>query len=871
VAAAVVVIEAGVSYRDSGPTGITTPPIPSRARVEYAALPIRFEPNVGQAPVSMEYLARAGNFSLGLSKDGALLRLVQGRRNDVDAGRRASAAASLSATDGSVQLRLSWVRALPRPTLQPERKQGSVSNYFIGNDPSRWRRNLANYGAVRYEEIYRGVDWVVYGNPQQLEYDLVVAPHADPQQITLKIEGAEQLSLDGNGDLLIKSKSQTLRQRKPVSYQTGSNGDRVMVGVHYVLDEKHDEVTLALADYDRNHQLVIDPVLAYSTYAGGSADDYAEAIAVDGSSNAYIAGYTASSNFPTASAEQSKNAGGSATDSVCACDAFISKLSADGGTLVYSTYLGGTQDDYAQAIAVDNDGNAYVAGYTGSTDFPTADAEQSSNAGGADAFVVKLSADGSKLVYSTYLGGTQADIAQGIAVDSKGSAYVTGYTTSTNFPTAPTTSTLPLLPPTSNAEQTANAGGYDAFVAKFSADGGTLTYSTYLGGSGDDYGYAIAVDSAGSCYVTGDTTSTDFPTVKPEQRANQDNYDSFVAKFDAAGTALTYSTYLGGRENDHARAIAVDSGGSAYVGGSTVSTDFPTSSPEQGVNAGDYDGFLSKLSADGSKLVYSTYLGGSGDDYVSAIALDSAGNVYATGYTASGDFPTVSPLQQAYAGGLYDAFVTELTADGAALAYSSYVGGSKDDYGTAVAVDRSGNIYLAGYTTSTDFPTVRPEQSTNAGGNDAFVMKVVSGNSAGGTSGGSTGGSNSQNQPTAAVTATPSAGAAPLAVSFDASASMAYGTGNSISFYTFSFGDGSVVNSTSPRLSHTYSLTGTFTATVNVTDSQGNISATPATTSITVSTGPIATGRLSGGSIGLSTLITLLGFAMRRRWTLVRY
>jgi hypothetical protein len=703
-------------------SGFATATTASSSAASYGKLPLRFEPNLGQAPASVQYLARAGGYGLGLTCNGALLRFT--------ANKNAQPA----------QLSLSWVQARRSLSLRPEQPQPSHSNYFIGKDASGWHRGVANYGAVRYEQLYPGIDWLVYGNPQQLEYDLVLAPQADPRQIRLRIGGVRRLELDAQGDLLLQTGQGTLRQLKPVVYQLAADGARQAVEARYLLNRRR-EISFALGAYDHSRPLVIDPVLAYSTYLGGSADDYAEAIAVDGKGSAYVTGYTTSSDFPTTASLQPKSGGGSAPDTVCACDAFVAKLNADGSALEYATYLGGSGDDYAQAIALDSGGAAYVAGYTGSTDFPTSHAEQSANAGGADAFVAKLSADGSTLVYSSYLGGSQADIAQAIAVDDSGSAYVAGYTFSTDFPTVPAASGLLGLGSSGpSPAQAANGGGYDAFISKFSADGTALSYSTYLGGSGDDYAYAVAVDGSGSAYVTGDTTSTDFPTASPLQAANADNYDTFVAKLSADGTALAYSTYLGGFENDHARAIAVDSAGSAYLAGYTVSTNFPTAAPVQKANAGQYDAYVSKLSTKGNSLVYSTYLGGSGDDYATAIAVDGSGNAYVAGYTASGDFPTVSPSQAAYAGGNYDAFVAEIGAGGSPLAWSTYLGGSGDDYGYGVAMDGSGNAYVAGYTTSTDFPAAAPLQKASAGGNDAFVTKLGPGTSTEGNPGSSAGG-----------------------------------------------------------------------------------------------------------------------------------
>ncbi len=382
-------------------------------------------------------------------------------------------------------------------------------------------------------------------------------------------------------------------------------------------------------------------------------------------------------------------------------------------TLVYSTYLGGSGTDFGLGIAVDAAGSAYVTGATSSTNFPTASPLQAANGGGFDAFVSKLNAAGSGLVYSTYLGGSSSDQGIGIAVDAAGSAYVTGLTGSSNFPTA-----SPL--------QAAFGGGFaDAFVSKLDAAGSGLVYSTYLGGSGGDGGSGIAVDAAGSAYVTGQTDSPNFPTANPLQAANGGGDDAFVSKLNSTGSALLYSTYLGGSGGDFGLGIAVDAAGSAYVTGRTDSSNFPTASPLQAANGGGDDAFVSKLDTAGSALLYSTYLGGSGGDFGHGIVVDAAGSAYVTGRTDSPNFPTASPLQAVNGGGPADAFVSKLDAAGSALLYSTYLGGSGFDQGLGIAVDAAGSAYVAGFTDSPNFPTASPLQAANGGGGDAFVAKIA--------------------------------------------------------------------------------------------------------------------------------------------------
>lgn len=404
----------------------------------------------------------------------------------------------------------------------------------------------------------------------------------------------------------------------------------------------------------------------------------------------------------------------------------MTKLNWNGSalTLVYNDYLGGTTGaQWGYGIAADSTGSAYFTGSTFSRDFPVANPVQGTNAGGEDAFVTELSAAGNALIYSTYLGGSNSDVGTAIAVSANGSgvgsAYITGWTQSVNFPTANT------------MQGTFGGGGYDAFVAKLNWSGSALTlgYSTYLGGSADDVGTGIAVDSSGDTYVTGNTASTDFLTshaILGTYAKNSLNFDAFVAKINPNGNGLIYSTYLGGSGNDMATGIAVDAASNAYVTGSTTSTDFPLASAYQSTNAGT-DAFVTEINAVGNAFVYSTYLGGSNGAYGYGIGVDNAGNTYVTGRAACSDFPTLNPVQSACGGGV-DAFVTKLHWSGSALtlSYSTYLGGSSTDVGYGIAVDSNGNAYVTGYTTSSDFPVVHAIQSTNpANANVGFVARIA--------------------------------------------------------------------------------------------------------------------------------------------------
>ena len=637
--------------------------------VRWGNIPLSFEPNTGQAPAEVRYLARGSTYTLYL-----------GGGETVLAGRR------------EPPLRTKFRGANPSARITGEARQESISNYFVGNDPGKWRTAVPNFGRVRYSGIYPGIDLVYYGKDGNLEYDWIVSPGADPGRIRMGFESADRLRIDEHGDLVIRVGGSEHRHKKPILYQEVA-GRRVAVAGTWTLDGK--EGGFHVGAYDHGKALVIDPPLIYSTYLGGSGLDYAYAVAVDSIGNTYVTGGAGSTNFPTT--------GGMQTSLRGAEDIFVTKINPNGSAKLYSTYLGGGAPDEGRGIAVDVQGNAYLTGSTGSIDFPTKNPIQGSPGGSGDAFLVKLNATGSALVYSTYLGGNGTDAGAAVALDAAGNAYVVGSTFSTDFPTK-------------NPFQAARGAQEDAFAAKVNAAGTALVYSTYLGGNGVDEGNGIAVDAAGNAYLTGYTASTNFPLASPLRSSNAASVDAFVTKLNPAGSALVYSTYLGGSATDYGTAIAVDASGSAYVTGIVTSDDFPVVNAIDatlGSHAVD-DVFVTKFNPSGSALVYSTYLGGGSADDPYAIALDQAGNVYITGRTNSSDFPLTNPIQSARVA--FDMFVTEINAAGSAKLFSTFIGGSGSESGRGIAVDKLGNIHVAGEGTSTDFPVVRPLQGTNGGG-----------------------------------------------------------------------------------------------------------------------------------------------------------
>ena len=656
---------------------------------------------------------------------------------------------SQSATDDSAiqnpqspLVKLIPLGANKHPEIIAEGLQKGKISYFIGNNPKEWRTNIPTYSAVVYKEIYDGIDIKFYGNNRQLEYDIIVKPGTDPSQVRFAYEGVDDLRVNDNGDLEIlltntkseiqnpESEMANIIQKRPYVYQE-INGKRVEIeGQFRVLsfesgvkvnetetlnakrqtnNKRHPPLVygFTLAPYDTARTLIIDPLLEYSTYIGGSGSDLGYAIAVDGSGSAYITGYTQSSNFPVV---------GTTTGYFTNTDTFITKLGTETPiTLAYSTYIGGSNVDYGIWIAVDGSGSACITGYTSSNNFPRVGTTTAFAGGSYDAFVTKLGVSGDTLQYSTYVGGSGDDIGQGIAVDGSGSSYVVGYTTSSNFPRVGTT--------------TAKKTGEDVFVAKL----GTVTpnlqiiYSTYIGGSGNEHGRGITVDSSGSAYIAGYTTSSNFPRVGTTTGFAGGTYDAFVTRLGTeTPLALIYSTYIGGSDDDNARGIAVDGSGSTYITGYTTSINFPVVGTTTGY-ATNTDAFIAKLGTETPlALIYSTYIGGSGTDASLGIAVDSSGSAYLSGYTTSTNFPVVGTTT-GYAGGTYDTFVTKLgTGAPLAIIYSTYIGGSGSDVVLGIALDGSGSAYITGYTDSnSDFPRVGTTTAHAGGTNDVFVTKLA--------------------------------------------------------------------------------------------------------------------------------------------------
>lgn len=678
----------------------------------YGHLPLSFEVNQGQTDNRVRFLSRGKGYILFLTPTEAVLSKTVASQ---EKGKK---------SQSTNVLRMRLLDANPDVRVTGTDELPGKSNYLLGRDPKKWRTNIRTYKKVAYEQIYPGIDLVYYGNQRELEYDFVVNPGADPRLIHLQINGARELHSTQQGGVMLLTEGGEFTLEAPRVYQEIA-GRKHSVRGEWVIRRKN-ELAFQLEHYDHSKSLVIDPVLLYSTYLGGAQTEVGNGIAVDTAGNAYITGITTSADFPTANPLPAPNNALQGAE-----DAFVTKLNADGSALVYSTFLGGTASDEGGAIAVDSSGNAYITGFTNSDDFPLVNPVFSNRCISltqcATVFVSKLSSAGNSLLFSTFADGAYG---RGIAVDSANNIYTTG-------------NTFDGYEATANAYQTTYGGGAnsgDAFLTAYNSSG-AVTYATYLGGRADDVGQGIAIDANGKVHIVGQTQSSNFPVLNPLPAPNnalQGSDDAFVTEMDptlSGAASLIYSTFLGGTGNDKANGVAVDASGNSYVGGWTDSTDFPTTAGAYqtgctGACSGGSDAFVAKLSPAGNSLVYSTYVGGGSIDQANALAVDTAGNVFITGFTDSFDFPTLNAFQDSCGigcDGTGDAFVTQLNSSGTALVYSSYLGGSGDEFGQAIAVDSADEAFVTGYTFSGDFTTLNPLQPALNGSQDAFVAKITVG------------------------------------------------------------------------------------------------------------------------------------------------
>jgi hypothetical protein len=705
----------------AGPDIITSQQTDAQARLKaaalYARMPMAFELNAGQTDPRVKAFSRGSGYGLFLTADESVVVLTR--------------------TSGkSAAIRMKLLGAKDSRVLPTDPLRGTV-NSFIGNDPSKWRKDIPTFSKVKYEGIYSGVDLIYYGNQQQLEYDFVVAPGADPQAIRFGVSGAK-VRLDSNGDLVMHTSLGDVRHHKPVIYQEIA-GVRHEIAGHFVKRSDH-EVSFAIANYDRQHALVIDPTLSFSTYLGGSGTDLATCVALDALGDTFIGGSTTSLNYPT----DGSFAGPYPTfpGPAGSTDAFFSVLFYQNEQLFISSYYGGANgNETVNSISLLQPNGklvptVYVAGSTTSTDLPTVNPLQPANAGTQNAFVAELNFP-DIITYSSYLGGSGKDTASAVTTDSEGNILVAGTTSSTDFPTV-------------NALQAVNEGGADGFVTKFNSTFTAMMYSTYIGGSGDDDINSIADAKSDALVIVGSTTSTAFG----EPHTTGTNTKGFLTSLTSTGAIGPMETRIFGGNNSKvvtsATAVVYFAGNATctpaataaiWVTGYTNGTNLPaTANAIQSTNAGGVDAFV-QVYAQGL-LKFSSFYGGSGTDEAKAVDIDGCGNAFIVGTTNSTNFPVANALQSANAGG-YDGFIVNLhppaswcTETGGkctqyfppTVVYSTYLGGSGDDVITGVAVGaKGGNATVAGNTTSTNFPTTTGViQPTYGGGSaDVFVTKIV--------------------------------------------------------------------------------------------------------------------------------------------------
>ncbi|MFX1532614.1 MAG: SBBP repeat-containing protein, partial [Promethearchaeota archaeon] len=581
-------------------------------------------------------------------------------------------------------------------------KTNYVTNYFYD---SLQLTNVPSYKEIWYNELYPGIDLRYYMSSQGLKYDFLVHPGADPGQITLQVSKSIKLSIEDR-TISFQSRAQPENIRFQDTALQVFQVDGTKVDARFIPKNKaRSSYGFQIDDFDPTQTLIIDPLwLPFSTYISGDDDDYVYDLALNTTSgDTYIVGYTLSTNFPTENGFNSTSNGFK--------DVFVTKLNSTGNGLIFSTYLGGSADDEGRGIAIDRSGNSYIIGFTNSSDFPMKNAYNSTYGGNRDVFITKINSTGNGLEFSTYLGGSDDDHGQAITVDAGGNSYITGYTNSINFPNQ-------------TAYNNTYGGNTDAFVAKLNSTGDGLIFSTFLGGSGPDYAYGIAIDTVNNTYVTGSTDSSNFPTPVGYNTSSNGDIDVFVTKFNSTGNGVVFSTYLGGGDKDYGDAIAVDKNGYSYITGRTDSLNFPTTpNAYQNVSGGNTDTFVTKLFPAGTQLRFSTYLGGSGNDQAWDIAIDAAGNSYITGQTASSNFPTKKAYNSSLSGSI-DAFMTKLNVTGTGLSFSTFLGGSSSEVGEGIGVDTNGDSYITGRTSSSDFPIVNPFNSSLDQAPDIFVTKL---------------------------------------------------------------------------------------------------------------------------------------------------
>jgi len=669
-----------------------------RNRPDFAAIPLYFIPNRGQFDRQAAFCARASSYVLWAAEKELIFDFARKKK---------SLQSERTATEYERDIsRLIFRNSGNNPNILAVEPSEHLVNYFLGNDPEKWVKGVKTSSAILYKKIYPAIDLKVYGLENEIEYDWIVKPGGEVSSIQFEYQDVGGTRIDQDGNLIVTTKFGKLVNRKPVGYQMIA-GSRVAVDVAFKRVKDH-SYAFETGNYDRTYELIIDPVvLVFSTFLGGRGEDrFGRGIAVDKDQCVYVTGSTFSSNFPVKSAYDPTHNGKE--------DVFVTKFNKSGRGLVYSTFIGGPSWEFGSCLTVDNGNNAYLGGlaYDG---FPTKNAydddyDDSLHGDYYDGIVVKLNPAGN-LVYSTYLGKADDDEVFAIAVDSAGRACVSGFTENSDFPTK-----SPLFP--------SYQGKGDIFVTVFSAEGNSLVFSTFLGGSEYETLGNLVLDKAGSIFITGFTHSSNFPVKNAYDSSYNGKSDAFLVKLEPLGRSLIYSTFLGGSKYDVGADIAVDDNGSAYLTGWTDSGNFPKKNAFDRTLNGKKDVFIVKFAANGKSLVYSTYVGGAENDFGYGIVLTRDGEACVAGLTYSPEFPCLNAYDDSY-NDMGDAFVLKLSATGTWLIFSTYLGGGEKDGAKGMAVDKLGYLYIAGETYSADFPVKSAyDMSFNGGEYDLFIAKL---------------------------------------------------------------------------------------------------------------------------------------------------
>jgi len=676
-----------------------------------------FIENKGQWPSEVKYLAKVGGMNAWITNSGVVYDYYKITKNykrqqldKLTPDKKADFEQKNTSINGHVvQMQLIGVNA--DAVSKEDNKQEGYYNYFIGKDKNKWASDVPLYGNLQINEIYPNINVKYYFDGNSIRYDYIVKSGADITKLKMKFNGQESIRVNEKGELVIKTSLGEVTNGKLYSYQSG-NDNKIEVACKFKQNQDG-SIGFDVKEYDRTKDLIIDPLI-YSTFISGSEDDRIFSMSVDKAGDVYITGFTQSADYPV-------RWGAYSTTFSSVGVVVVTKLNSYGNMLVYSTFIGGSSGNCAYSIDTDVNGNAFITGQTNSNDYPiTPGAFQTTCGGNSDAFITKLNASGSALIYSTFIGGSGSDWSNTIKVDTYGNAFLAGMTSSNNYPV------------TQGSFQTTKGNGTDAFITKLNSVGNGLIYSTFIGGDGFDRCNSIVIDTSGSAYITGQTNSNNYPTTQGAYKTtyNGGDYDTFISKLNSTGSALVYSTFIGGSSAEDGNSITIDADGNAYITGQTNSNNYPTTQGayKTAYNGGNADTFISKLNSAGSSLVYSTFVGGNDLDVSTAIAIDTYRNAFITGLTASNDYPTTTGAFQATSNGSCNSFISMFNPTGSALTYSTYIGGSIYDCSTSIVLDANRYVYISGYTESNNYPTTpgayRTTHSSTEMDNDGFITKI---------------------------------------------------------------------------------------------------------------------------------------------------